>query len=810
MEARRGWRINSFSLQRYITSIALISTVVAALLIGWYFVGQQKRLMLDLGEQQNILSAQSIGYPVISQYRDFLGTASKLNGKQIRALAQIPGLDQLVRAKMRNTNLVKFRILNTRHKVIYSTNSSEMGVTFLKEGLKWRSSHLKTPVSNLSLQKYFSKGQDQNEDRFILSTVSPVFDRSGRNLVFVLELYSDVSDGMNSIKDNYDQLIFGTVGILFILLGVVFVSARRADGLLELEAEVSREALESSNRLGKILDHSANEIYVFAADTLKFIQVNKGACQNLGYSEDELRSMTPVDIKPEYSEIEFRQAIRPLLSGKRSSLMLQTLHRRKDGTTYPVEARIQFSMIGDTPMFVAIIMDISERRAAEEQINFLAFHDELTQLPNRNLFLDRLKQSIFEADRADQLVAVLFLDLDRFKTINDSLGHTVGDQVLIQAANRLNSVLRAGDTISRLGGDEFSIVLPDIRNVRDCTMIAEKLLEAMAKPLMIGERELVVSVSIGITIYPFDNAEIQGLLKNADMAMYHAKEAGRNNYQFYSSSMADQASERMGLEMSLRRALTENELIIHYQPILNLESGDIVGVESLVRWMHPERGLVGPDNFISIAEETGLIVPLGQWVLRTMCEHAQVLDNMNLVIPKYAVNLSPRQFSNPNLVYEIQTILEDMKFDPGRLDLEITESLLMQDVEKIQQQLNDLTTLGIELSIDDFGTGYSSLSYLRQLPISNLKVDRSFVKDLPESSDDAAIVSSTISMAHYLGMKTIAEGIETREQLRFLKQAGCDIAQGYLISRPLPLDELSLFLKSYHQRVINKNRPFFC
>ncbi|MGW8248673.1 MAG: putative bifunctional diguanylate cyclase/phosphodiesterase [Acidiferrobacterales bacterium] len=766
------------------------------MLIGWYFVSQENRLMLELGERQNILSVKSITDSIVFPYRQSLAQASKLSGPQIRELVQTEILDHLVREKMRNTELVKLRIFDGSNKAIYSTESPELGAMFAKDDLGWSASNLVEPVSKLSLRKDFKGVNGNATERYILSTSVPVPNRAGNGNFLVIELFADVTGGMESIKKVDTQMIIASVGVLFVLLVVIYLAARRADTVLELEAEVSREAMESSSRLGKILDQSANEIFVFAADTLKFIQVNKGACHNLGYSEDELRSMTPIDIKPEFKETEFRQLVRPLLSGKKNSLLFQTVHKRKDGTTYPVEVRLQLSRIGDTSMFVSIIMDITERRAAEQQINFLAFHDELTHLPNRNLFLDRLQQAIYEADRTEHLVAVLFLDLDRFKTINDSLGHTIGDQVLVQSAKRLNSVLRAGDTISRLGGDEFSIVLSDIQNVRDCTLIAEKLVECMSKPLIIGDRELVVTVSIGITIYPFDNAEIQGLLKNADMAMYHAKEAGRNNYQFYSASMADKASERMGLEMSLRRALNENELVLHYQPILDLNSGEIVGVESLVRWMHPQRGLIGPDNFISIAEETGLIVPLGQWVLRTTCEHAKVLDNMGLVIPKFAVNLSPRQFRDPNLIQGIRSIFKESDFDPKRLELEITENLLMNDIESIQQQLYDLTQLGIELSIDDFGTGYSSLSYLRQLPISNLKIDRSFVRDLPDNADDSAIVSSTISMAHYLGMKTIAEGIETREQLRFLKHAGCDIAQGYLISRPVPLDELSRFIKT--------------
>ena len=760
--------------------------------------------MLELGERQNVLSVQSITNSIVLPYQDSLVQASKLTGPKIRELVQTEILDQLVREKMRDSELVKLRIFDSNNKVIYSTIPAEMGVVLGKDNLGWSAENLTKPLSTLSFVKEFIGLQGQADKRYILSTSVPVLNRTGKGNFIVIELFADVTHGMGSIHKIDTQMIIASVGVLFVVLMVIYLAARRADSVLELEAEVSREAMESSGRLGKILDQSANEIFVFAADTLKFIQVNKGACHNLGYSEDELRSMTPIDIKPEYNEDQFRQLLRPLLSGKKNSLLFQTLHKRKDDSTYPVEVRLQLSRVGDVSMFVAIIMDITERRAAEEQINFLAFHDELTHLPNRNLFLDRLQQAIFEADRTEHLVAVLFLDLDRFKTINDSLGHTVGDQVLIQSAKRLNSVLRAGDTISRLGGDEFSIVLSDIHNVMDCTLIAEKLIECMSKPLVIGDRELVVTVSIGITIYPFDNAEIQGLLKNADMAMYHAKEAGRNNFQFYSSSMADKASERMGLEMSLRRALNEDELVIHYQPILDMTSGAIVGVESLVRWMHPHRGLMGPDNFISIAEETGLIVPLGQWVLRTTCEHAKVLDDMGLVIPKFAVNLSPRQFRDPNLIQGIRDIFKESGFDPKRLDLEITENLLMGDTDTVREQLYELTKLGIELSIDDFGTGYSSLSYLRQLPISNLKIDRSFVQELPDNADDSAIVSSTISMAHYLGMKTVAEGIETREQLRFLKHAGCDIAQGYLISRPLPLDELSHFIKTSSQGVINK------
>lgn len=784
--------------------MALVTTVFALAVLAWFHLSQGKKAILAIGEHHNALLAKAIANSVSPKFHRYMLAASKLGRKEILADPESRALDLAIRQDISNVSVLRVEIVNGQSKILYSTDTNDIGLVQTQGSIPGKIATTIKPASLSDNPEAVRSWIGESQDRYVLSTSLPIVDIHNAKTGFIIAVYTDISTDVAAIESTQVTLIVSSAMVLFLIIIVIYFAARRADSLLDLEAELSREAMDASSRLGKMVDQSANEIYVFTTDSLEFIQVNHGACQNLGYSEQELRSMSPVDIKPEYDEKLFRKTIQPLLAGEKKQLFFETEHQRKDGSTYPVEVRLQLSTAWDVPMFVAMIMDISERRDAEDRIGFLAYHDELTELPNRNLFLDRLQQAIFDADREECLLAVMFLDLDRFKTINDSLGHTVGDQLLIQAGKRLSKVLRVGDTVARLGGDEFSVVLTGINNVVDCTKVADKMLQAIAMPFVIGERELVVTASIGITLYPFDNAELQGLLKNADIAMYHAKDAGRNNYQFYSSSMAEAAAERMGVEMHLRRALSRNEFVLHYQPILDLTSGAIVGIETLVRWAHPERGLVGPDSFISVAEETGLIVPLGEWVLRTACEHARVMEDLDLQIPRIAVNLSPRQFRDLSLIDNMRAIFEEYEFDPSRLDFEITESLLMSDIDTVQRQLGEITHLGIELSIDDFGTGYSSLSYLRQLPISNLKIDRSFVRDLPDNADDAAIVSSTISMAHYLGMKTIAEGVETREQLQFLRQANCDIAQGYLISQPLPLEDLCRFIKDSARAEVTK------
>ena len=442
---------------------------------------------------------------------------------------------------------------------------------------------------------------------------------------------------------------------------------------------------------------------------------------------------------------------------------------------------------------LAVTRDVTERKRAQAQLAFLAQHDPLTGLPNRALYTDRLEQAMIEADRHQRLVGVVFLDLDRFKNVNDTLGHDAGDALLKAASERLIGAVRKGDTVARLSGDEFTLVLADMSHAEDAARVAQKILEVFEAPFHIGGRELYLTVSLGVTLYPTDGSNSQELLRNADIAMYRAKEAGRNSYAFYAVEMTNRAVEQLALESALREAIARDELRVHYQPIVNCADNAVISVEALVRWQHSTRGLVAPLEFIPLAEETGMILPIGEWVLHTACAQARQWlrqhPDMHL-----AVNISARQFRQENLVQAIRRVLEQTGFPPQNLEFEITESVLLQHEERVMRTLRELSDLGIALSMDDFGTGYSSLSYLKRFPIRVLKIDRSFTRDIPADADDTAIASAIITMAHALGLRVVAEGVETPEQLEFLRVRACDALQGYYFSRPVPADEMTRLL----------------
>lgn len=437
-----------------------------------------------------------------------------------------------------------------------------------------------------------------------------------------------------------------------------------------------------------------------------------------------------------------------------------------------------------------------ERKQADTRIQHLAHYDALTALPNRSLFNDRLRIALADAARRGRSVAVMFLDLDRFKNINDSLGHETGDQLLKAVAERLSACVRRGDTIARLGGDEFTIVLADMAHGDDAVLVAQKVIEQFVQPFKIGEQELFVSSSVGITLYPNDAATAEELIKNADVAMYRAKDQGRNNYQFFTRELNKKVHQRLSLERSMRRAIERNEFILHYQPQVSLHDGGIVGVEALLRWRHPELGLVSPAEFIPVAEETGLIVPIGEWVLRTAVQQAKAWQEQGIPPIQVSVNLSARQFQQKHLIHVVLGILRNAGLAAPYLTLELTESVLMQNVDHTLSALQALHEAGIGLSVDDFGTGYASLSYLKRFPIDVLKIDRSFVSDISTDADDAAIVHAIITMAQSLGIKTVAEGVETGEQLAFLRTHGCEAFQGYYFSPAVPADPCTALLKS--------------
>jgi len=442
----------------------------------------------------------------------------------------------------------------------------------------------------------------------------------------------------------------------------------------------------------------------------------------------------------------------------------------------------------------ALEKEVSERKIAEERLTHLANHDHLTNLPNRLLFIDRLTQVLTRLPYRKRQAAVLYLDLDHFKQINDTLGHPVGDLLLVSVSERLKSCVRSGDTVARLGGDEFAIILVDMARAEDVSKVAQKIVDTMSKLFTVTGYELFVTTSIGISLYPSDGEDAETLMKKADTAMYRAKGQGRNNYQLYSSALNANAFERLTMETSLRQALERGEFLLHYQPQIDLNTEQIIGVEALLRWNHPDLGLVSPAKFIPITEETGLIVPIGEWVLRTACAQNKAWQNAGIPPIAVSVNLSARQFQQKNLVEVVNKALKESGLNPKYLELELTESILMQKEGPIITMLNELSSIGIELSIDDFGTGYSSLGYLNRLPIHTLKIDQSFVNSVTKNPNDAVIVSTIITLAHSLHLKAIAEGVETAAQAEFLRSLQCDRMQGFLFSKPLPAHEVTKLL----------------
>lgn len=452
---------------------------------------------------------------------------------------------------------------------------------------------------------------------------------------------------------------------------------------------------------------------------------------------------------------------------------------------------------GNVAGLIGTVIDITERKRAEARVMRLAQYDELTGLPNRNMFHEHVGQALARAKRNTSRLAILFIDLDDFKKINDTLGHDAGDRVLKLTADRLRGCLRESDTVCRLGGDEFVVLVDELQHPESLAEIATKLLAAIGVPLVVNAAEYHLSASIGVSTYPEDGADMQGLMKCADISMYRAKEQGKNNFRFYSVHMNVHSLERLALESDLRHALQRDEFRLHYQPKFDIASGRIVGAEALLRWQRQPGLLVQPGEFISLAEETGVIVPIGEWVTRTACLQGRAWQQTGLPRLSIAVNLSARQFTQGSLLQEVARALQDTQFDPTLLEFEITESMLMRDPAQAARLLASLKEMGIRLSIDDFGTGYSSLSYLRRFALDSLKIDRSFIQELPGDANVAAITRAIIAMAHSLRLKVIAEGVETEQQLAFLREEGCDEMQGYLLSKPVPEAE---FLRLFEER----------
>jgi len=568
-------------------------------------------------------------------------------------------------------------------------------------------------------------------------------------------------------------------------------------GHFYVQAETLRRLRESEERYASTVELAALGISHIGVDG-RFIHVNRQLCEMLGYTREELLKLSFRDVShPDDRHVTDHDRAR-LYSGEIASLQAEKRYLRKDGT--PVWVRINAALKRDAdgaPMYdISIVEDISERKRAEQRVQYLASHDEMTGLPNRAMFTELLELAIASARRGRRKLAVLFVDLDRFKLINDSLGHEAGDQLLHEIATRFKAVLRSSDVVARLGGDEFIVLVEDVRRPAQAAQVARKLLSTAIKPIEILGQECRVTASIGIALYPGDGDDARALIKKSDLAMYCAKEEGKNNFQFYTEAAGSMSIERLTLETQLRRALEREEFTLQYQPKVNIASGEITGAEALLRWWNPDLGAVSPARFIPVAEDTGLIVPIGKWVLRTACAQNVAWQQQGLPPIRMGVNLSPRQFKDPRLLRDIRDVLEQTGMAPELLELEITESVVMHDVDRAVKKLAAIKEMGVRLAIDDFGTGYSSLAQLKRFPIDTLKVDRSFIREIPKHVEDEAITEAIIAMGRTLGVTVVAEGVENAEQQRFLQRRGCHEMQGYHFGRPAHPDVLADLLQA--------------
>ncbi|MFN3791226.1 EAL domain-containing protein [Massilia sp.] len=607
-------------------------------------------------------------------------------------------------------------------------------------------------------------------------------------------------------------------GILMTLLGTAFVQAsgQRARKVQQLvrqrtadlrrtnrrlvEDMAAREraerALQQSEQRFRQLVSMSSDWYWEQDRDLRFTMVTGGFTEKAGVAVEKVLGKTRWEYVPALLETEAGRAHIAQVKAHEpfANLEYKVVDEHGDTRWFCVNGQPMFDEHGELLGYRGTGSDITERKLTEQRVHHVAQHDVLTGLPNRSLLQDRLGQAIAYANRSGRPMWVMLIDLDRFKFVNDSMGHKAGDVLLMTVAARLTGSLRDTDTVARLSGDEFVVILSEHHDEPLSPEIVQRVMDSVAQPVMLGTKEFFVTCSIGVAVYPSEGTPADSLIEHADIAMYSAKKMGRNNFQFYTPAMNEESLERVRIEGALRNALERNEFVLHYQPQVDLKTGQIVGMEALIRWKHPELGMVPPSRFIGIAEETGLIVQIGAWVMRTACAQNKAWQDAGLGRLRVAVNLSARQFGAADLVANLESVLLDTMLDPDCLEIELTESLFMSDVTPAVELLHRMKSLGVNLSIDDFGTGYSSLSYLSRFPIDVLKIDRSFVADITHDANDAAIVTSIIALAHNLKLAVIAEGVETAEQLDYLRSHGCDEMQGYFFSKPLAAEEFEQLL----------------
>ncbi len=654
-----------------------------------------------------------------------------------------------------------------------------------------------TPEGRFVNYEWYSPGGSEKQAKLALVQLVPEWDWVLVAGVYQDQLIKSLAEQRErleaGLRKDLQALLMLLVAALIVAMGVALLITRWLRILMQRyqrEIDHQREELAASSRelqlAGQVFE-SAGEGAMISDSNNRIMAVNPAFCRITGYSADEVVGHTPALLASgRHSRDFFRQMWKKLHEEQR--WQGEVWNRRRNGEVYPqwLSITLVADEQGQPRNYVAMLNDISERKAAEDQVRYLSDFDALTDLPNRRLLRERTRQAINRAQRRNERVALVIIDLDRFKNVNDTLGHSAGDALLQMIAQRLSHEMRGGATLSRIGGDEFVALLPGAQSQDDLMALVAHCLAQVARPLNIDGHELVITASAGVAVYPNDGDSFEILLKNADTALYYAKGQGRNNFQCFTSSMNEKVSERLLLENGLRDALKRQEFELYYQPQYDFSRNRLSGCEALIRWNSPN-GLVMPDRFIPLAEETGLIIPIGAWVLEEACCQGEIWNRASVEPVSVAVNVSAVQF-RPDLVIEVQNALDSTGFDPKLLVLEVTESVLMSDVDGSIRLLEQLRELGIRIALDDFGTGYASLAYLKRFVLDKLKIDRAFIMGIPEDKDDVAITSSIIDIARHLNIMTVAEGVETEAHCEFLRAAGCNLAQGYYFDKPLTVD----------------------
>ncbi|WP_293228020.1 EAL domain-containing protein [Paludibacterium sp.] len=822
--------------------LVLLSAVLVGLIVA-AGVEVQRRHERRLGEFQARIEALVNNSPNLMAFKDLDGRYAMVNrayasyvgkapieilGKRPSELfpldvaTRIRGQDEMV---LRCLEPRQFEYASDLHDSRYSLLETKFPL-FDAQGLPSGIGSVVTDVTELRQQQQAVVEAEQKYGALIEQSLAGIFIFQDSRLVYLNEKLAEMLGGSPESLEGYrleDLVATGDLVRVRELIRqrfddnvqVMHYTTRisRRDGSL-LDVEVHSRlfdyngrpasigfALDISDRIAadanqkltaKVFETSAEGILICDAE-LRIIAVNGAFSRVTGYQREEALGKVSRVFSDE-SRSNYAEMMSAL--NEQGYWRGELLDRRKNGDWYPAE--LSLSLVrdpqGEVVNYVGLFADITVRKQAQERMNFLANHDPLTRLPNRSCLISALEDQLLTMSEGGGKLAVIFIDLDRFKLINDSFGHQSGDELLRVIAIRLANTVGERGMLARLGGDEFTLLMSDFENLGDLSIIAEQVLGVLAKPLQLEEHEVFVTGSIGISVYPNDGADARTLLKNADVAMYRAKDAGKNTYEFFNAEMNAQTVERLVLENSLRQALERDEFELHFQPQVDAVTRSLIGVEVLLRWRHPQQGLVAPGRFIPLAEETGLIKPIGAWVLKEACRQLKRWDREGLSVPRLAVNLSARQFEQANLISLVHAALEESGIAPQRLELEITESMIMQNPVETVRILNELKNLGVQLAIDDFGTGYSSLSILKRFPLDSLKIDRSFVDGLPQDGDSAAITEAVLAMARKLGFSVVAEGVEHAGQANFLQAIGCDSLQGYYFGKPMPAEHFVAWL----------------